>query len=90
MSVNQQGPKPPKDNLIVHIAKCLREDIYAPHGVELTLRQWPFNDDDHDSWDIDDGVDKWYYIAYSIIDDLDPARAKEALTDLVATDKEPK
>jgi hypothetical protein len=89
----QQGPRPKPDNLIVHIAKCLREDISislsARNRSDVSLRQFPI-DDDHDNWDSADKLENWYYIAYSIIDDLDPKRAEDALIDLVATDKEPK
>lgn len=80
----QQGPKPPKDNLIVHIAKCLREDISVPYGIDYRLRQFPI-DDDHDNWDFAGELENWYYMAYSIIDDLDPKRAEDALNDLVGT-----
>lgn len=79
----QQGPTPPKDNLIVHVAKLLREDIsIAYNSTDVSLRQWPI-DDDHDNWDTDDRkLQNWYYIAYSIIHDLDPKRAEDALKDL--------
>jgi hypothetical protein len=73
------------DNLIVHLAKCLREDVSVPHGVSWQLRQWPVNEDDHDSWSDADSLDKWYYMAYSILRQIDRPKADAALTDLVAT-----
>lgn len=81
----QAGLKTPVDNLIVHVAKCLREDISIPFGVHIDLRQAPINNDDHDSWAEENGLDTWYYVAYSVIRSVDRAIADAALTDLVAT-----
>jgi hypothetical protein len=81
----QQAPKPPNDNLIVHLARCLREDVYYSKDSDIQLRQWPINGDDHDSWDNPTDIEKWYYMAYSILQQTDPKRADDALIDLLAT-----
>lgn len=74
MSEPQQSQPTPKDDLTTHIAKILREDISIPYGVHIDLRQPPINEDDHDSWAEDNGLDTWLYVAQSVIDAVDRYR----------------
>lgn len=73
----QQAPQQPKDDLVTHVAKILREDISIPYGVHIDLRQPPINDDDHDNWAEDDGLGTWLYVAASIVSAVDRYRSKE-------------
>lgn len=82
MNDNQAGPPPEPDNLIVHIAHLLREDINIPLHHRVLLRQAPINDDDHDSWAPSDDLENWYYVAYSIIESIDEEKAIKALMEL--------
>lgn len=70
----QTSGKPPRDDIIVHIAKLLREDILVDRGQ---IRQAPVYDDDHDSWDYPDKEENWYYVAASIIKAVDDYRKKQ-------------
>lgn len=76
MNVAQQAPTPKEDDLVTYVAKILREDISIPYGVHIDLRQPPINEDDHDSWAEDNGLETWLYVAQSVVDAVDSYRLR--------------
>lgn len=69
----QQAPPAPKDDLVTHVAKILREDISIIKG---SVRQPPIYEDDHDSWDDARPLENWFYAAKSVIEAIDRYRGK--------------
>lgn len=74
----QQGPAKPKDDLVTHVAKIMREDISILHNSQdVSLRQPPIHEDDHDSWGDSQPLENWFYAAKSIIEAIDHYRSEQ-------------